>query len=340
MQNIKTTKSASKVTINHTQCKEIANIVSTMEPSAAFYQRSYLQGAGSRETQFRMHFFAVAICHQTHSLHHNAKNLFGWDFIEDTFLQLAAYDSPLLQPDWLAKTSLNEITALLSVAFAEDEDCTLDRLPERAQLMQQAAEVLLREYDGNIETVFKKSNASLLGAKKSGLYKIMPQMKAFSDPQQKKTTFLVKLLEDAGLINITDRENFIPIMDYHMQRVLLRIGCVEIGDANLRDKIMRQQPLPTDEPIRSLCLEAMRLIARLSQQPITRMNDIFWALGRSCCNHTLLCRDGHCEKSPCTLTQIYTIENHSQCLFQKVCKGAIDDDYRNLWEPRVQTHFY
>ena len=132
MKNNATAKSSSEVTLNHPQCEKIAGIVSTMKPSTEFYHRPYLQGTGSRETQFRMHFFAVAICHQTYSLHHKVKNLFGWDFIEEVFLQLAADDSPLLQPDWLATAALDEIVALLSDAFAEGAECTFHRLAERA----------------------------------------------------------------------------------------------------------------------------------------------------------------------------------------------------------------
>ena len=340
MQNNVTANPSSEVTLNQQQCEKIADVVSMMKPSAAFYQRSYLQGAGSWETQFRMHFFAVAICHQTYHLHHKAKNLFGWDFIEEVFLQLAADDSPLLKPAWLAKVSLDEIIVLLSAAFSEGAVCTLDRLPERAQLMQQAAAGLLRDFSESVETLISASHFQLKNPQQTGLYQLMPHCDAFADPLQKKTTFLVKLLEDAGLIKIADPENFIPIMDYHMQRVLMRTGCVEIVDSTLRDQITQQHPLPTDEPVRSRCIEAMRLISSISQVPVTRMNDIFWALGRSCCNHTLLCRDGHCEKSPCTLTQIYNIENHSQCVFQQICKGTVDPEYQNLWEPRVQTHFY
>ncbi|NCA84210.1 MAG: hypothetical protein EOM83_01405 [Clostridia bacterium] len=340
MQHTSIAQPSSEVTLNPAQCEKIAAIVSVMKPSAAFYQRPYLQGAGNRETRFRMHFFAVAICHQTYHLHHKGKNLFGWDFIEDIFLQLAADDSSLLQPHWLASASLDKIIALLSAAFAEGSDCSLDRLPERAHLMQQAAEILNLYFSGSVQTLFDFSANQLINEDETGLYQLLPRCEAFADPQQKKTTFLVKLLEDAGLIKIADRENFIPIMDYHMQRVLLRTGCVEIADVKLRHQILHQQSLPTDEPIRGLCIEAMRRIAIHSQQSITRMNDIFWALGRSCCHQILLCRDRHCEKSPCTLTQIYAIENHSQCVFQKVCKGAVDAEYQNLWEPRVETHFY
>jgi hypothetical protein len=340
MQHNSIAQPSPKVTLNPAQCEKIADIVSVMKPGAAFYQRSYLQGAGSRETKFRMHFFAVAICHQTYHLHHKEKNLFGWDFIEDIFLQLAAEDSTLLQPRWLASVPLNKIIALLSAAFAEGTDCSLDRLPERAHLMQQAAEMLNLYFSGSVQILFDFSANQLINESETGLYQLMPRCEAFADAQQKKTTFLVKLLEDAGLTKIADRENFIPIMDYHMQRVLLRTGCVEIVDAKLRNRILLQQPLATDEPIRSFCIEAMRHIAVHSQQPVTRMNDVFWALGRSCCHLILLCRDGHCEKSPCTLAQIYTIENHSQCVFQKACKGAADAKFQALWEPRIETHFY
>jgi hypothetical protein len=165
-------------------------------------------------------------------------------------------------------------------------------------------------------------------------------MEAFSDPLQKKSTFLIKLLEESALLKIKDHEHFIPIMDYHMQRVLMRLGCVEITDKQLHQQLIERTPINSDEAIRVACVDAFRIIADISGHPVTKMNDFFWSVGRSCCNETTLCKDKVCSKNPCTLTQIIKLNIHNFCIFEEDCKGYRDDNYRNLWQPLVDTHFY
>jgi hypothetical protein len=330
------------VIVNEAQCQKIAAIIKPLEPDNDFYQREYLTLTAQEETKYRMHFFAVAICHHTYSLHHPVLNIRGWDFIEHVFVRMAKEQAALLDPAYISKATVKEITGMLAAWFAHDEqkqDCTLDRLDERAGLMLDAARKLMERYDGSVKRLFDESKG-YLRKNENGLYEIMPAFEAFSDPLQKKSTFLIKLLMDAGMIEIRDPENFIPIMDYHMQRVLLRTGCVEVQDNALRGQLLNRVALPTDEPIRSKCTDAFRIIAELSGRPVTRMNDYFWSLGRSCCNNTTLCHDGFCEKSPCTLSQIIQTGDHSGCIFEPVCPGAASEHYRNLWQPVVRTHFY
>lgn len=330
------------VTLNREQCLRIAEVIGQQKPHDDFYKRAYLSFEADAETKFRMHFFAVAICHHTYSLHHPGLNLWGWDFIEHVFLKMAKVNAPLLDPAVINNLSVNEIISQLKKWFSHDDNpdhCSLDRLDERAGLMIDAASFLVSNNNGKVAEVFNLSEGFLLNAGK-GLYEILPKMEAFSDPQQKKTTFLIKLLMDANLIKINDPENFIPIMDYHMQRVLMRTGCVEISDPLLRRKLLDRDPLPTDEPVRGICIEAFRLIAEASAQPVTRMNDYFWSLGRSCCNNSTLCHDHFCEKTPCTLAQIIQLSPHDRCIFDEICPGARSETYRNLWQPVVQTHYY
>jgi hypothetical protein len=331
-----------QVMVNETQCQKIAAIIKTLEPDNDFYQREYLTLSAQEETKYRMHFFAVAICHHTYTLHHPMLDISGWDFIEHVFLHLAKEQTALLNPAFISKATVKEISKMLAAWFAHDDKkqaCTLDRLDERAGLMLDAARKLIDRYDGSVKKLFDASGG-FLRKEDSGLYEVMPEFEAFSDPLQKKSTFLIKLLMDAGMIEIKDPENFIPIMDYHMQRVLLRTGCVEVLDQALRDRLLTLSPMPTDEPVRSRCTDAFRIIARLSGRPVTRMNDYFWSLGRSCCNNTTLCHDGYCEKAPCTLSQIIHLDDHSKCIFEAVCPGAISLHYRRLWQPVVNTHFY
>jgi len=330
------------VTLNKEQCLRIAEVIGQLNPQDDFYKREYLSFEADAETKYRMHFFAVAICHHTYNLHHPGLNLWGWDFIEHVFLKMAKANAPLLDPAVIKNLSVNEIIRQLKSWFSHDDNpdhCSLDRLDERAGLMIDAASFLVSNNNGQVAEIFDVSEGFLLNAGK-GLYELLPKMEAFGDPQQKKSTFLIKLLMDAKLLAINDPANFIPIMDYHMQRVLMRTGCVEINDPELRQKLISHEPLSTDEPIRSCCIEAFKLIAKASGQPVTRMNDYFWSLGRSCCNVSTLCHDHVCEKSPCTLSQIIQINPHSRCIFDEICPGARLEAYRNLWQPVVQTHYY
>jgi hypothetical protein len=330
------------VALNFAQCEQVAAVLQTMKLNPGFYARDYLTVDAGRETLLSMHFQAVAICHQTHSLHHPGRDLWGWDYIEYVFTGLAKQQSRLLDPAFLATQEITEITHLLAEAFSHTgnaADTTLDRLEERAHLMKEAAEYLVKNYNGKMVDFFAGYHQQLENGN-NGLYRRLSNMEAFSDKWHKKSTFLIKLLTESGLIAITDPENLIPIMDYHMQRVLLRLGCVEITDDTLRQKIMARQTLTTDEPVRSFCVEAFRLIAEMSGYEVTKMNDFFWSLGRSCCHQTTLCKDHFCEKTPCTFAQIVHLGDHSSCAFQNVCKGAEDESYRRLWQPVVETHYY
>jgi len=324
------------------RCADVAEIISRLPLRKEFYQREYLQHFTDTETLLRMHFFAVAICHQTHNLFHPRIKIFGWDYLEHVFVKLSKENSDLLNPFFLNKVSLNKLVSMLKPEFSHDrnpENCTLDRLEQRAALMVDASQKLISDFNGEVGNLLMMSDGYLQKNGK-GLYEILPQFEAFTDPLQKKSTFLIKLLMEAGFLEIRDPGHFIPIMDYHMQRVLLRLGCVEISDENVRQKIIRREFLETDEPIRSLCVEAFKAIAADSGHAVTKMNDFFWSLGRSCCHQTTLCTNHICEKTPCTFTQIVDIKNHDKCAFQDICLGAVNPIYRNLWQPVVETHYY
>ncbi len=328
--------------MNLARCGNVAQTIKNLRLRPDFYSRRYLRHFTDRETLLRMHFFAVAICHQTHNLFHKNLKLFGWDYIEYVFFRLASNNSDLLNPRFLRDQNPSILMEMLKQEFSHDgnsENCTLDQTSQRIELMVDASRKLIDGFNGHVAGLLKQSDGFLLN-NGQGLYEVLPRFEAFTDPLQKKSTFLVKLLMEADLLEIKDTENFIPIMDYHMQRVLLRLGCVEISDESYREKIVNHEILDTDEPIRSRCVEAFRLIASESGHDITKMNDFFWSLGRSCCHQTMLCVDHLCEKTPCTFSQIVELQNHDTCAFSAICPGATDKKYRELWQPVVETHFY
>jgi hypothetical protein len=328
------------IRINKKQVKKIGKKVKTLELNPGFYEREFL--LINSPIKMEMYFYSVGICHQTHLLANPKLNIYGWDFLEYGFLEILKNSPSLLDSKEIVKLSREHLIEKIKPFFSPDHNpkkCTLDNLEERADLWLDMAENLVSHFDGKVENIFapsdwkKTQNAEFF-------YQRFPLFKAFSDPLQKKTSFFLKLVHDAGLFNLGNLKNVIPIMDYHMQRLMLRTGCVEITDKKLKNELLTRTPILDDTVIRKTCIEAMASIAQISEKHIFKMNDVFYTLGRSCCAETTLCHDHVCEKTPCSLTKTIYLERHTECIFQKVCKGANDETYRLYWQPVVETHFY
>lgn len=331
-----------KAEVNNEQCRKLGEILAGVHIRQSFYQRDFLSFEADRETKLRIYFLSAAICHQTHDLYHPHLNLWGWDYMEYAFLQMFRSNHPFINPGYVSICSSDDITGYLTTAFSYDgksEHCSLDRIGERSDMLLEICCSVRNNNNRSISGLIDACEGKLINQGK-GLYESLSRFKAFSDPHKKKITFFLKLATDAGLIRIKDPQNYIPIMDYHMQRVLLRTGCVEVLDNDIRAKISNRDDMPVDNPVREKCIEAIRLIAQHSEHPILMMNDFFWTLGRSCCNITTLCTSHMCIKDPCSLFQVVDIPTHDECLFQTACKGSRDENYRVLWEPVADTHYY
>ncbi len=332
----------SQVKINKEQCKKIGNIVKNYKFRPSFYKREFITFEVDKETKARAYFYAVAICHQTHTLINRKLNLKGWDYLSYVFINLAKDNSDLLNPKYLSSLTIKELSSRLKILFSEDDDpenCTLDRLSERADFLIQTAKIIREEYDNKITDLLKLSSGFLFNEGK-GLYELLEKFPAYSDKLRKKSTVFIKFLEDSGLIKIKDPENFIPVMDYHIQRVMLRTGCVEIIDSSLQKKLLNKEKIESDEEIRGFCVEAIKIISKVSGFKVTMLDDFFWSLGRSCCREKILCYKGECDKNPCTFETFISLSSHNKCIFEKVCKGSVDEEYRKYWQPIVETHYY
>ncbi len=321
-------------------CASLGQIINKLEFRPEFYDRPFLKMKACRESRFRAYFFSVAICHQTYALKNESLKLYGWEYLEYVFTHLAENESPLLDPDFMLKAGQEKLIYLIKPLFAENHDpesCTLDRLEERTGLMLDAAAFLTKQFPGAVADLFSKEDQQLSCDE---IYNRLSQMEAFADPLHKKSSFLIKLLDDAGLFHVSDPENLVPIMDYHMQRVLLRCGAVEIMDQKLRQKLQKRIVLESDEAIRAACVEAIKLIVAQTEFNSLKMNDVFYLLGRSCCLDEPLCRSGRCAKNPCSLSLAVQIGDHRHCIFENVCKAVNDDAYLSFWQPVVETHYY
>jgi hypothetical protein len=330
------------VFVDELKCQEVGALLANYKVKDTFYNREFLRFDASRETKLRVYLMSAAICHQTHHLFHEKLNLWGWDFMEYGFLKMVKEKNPLLNPGYLGICKNTEVSEGLRRVFSYDgnsENSTLDRIEERTSMLMEICAVIKMNFNGSVSGMLDQAKGKLINGV-NGYYEVLENFTAFSDPQKKKITFFLKLATDAGVLYIKDPDNVIPIMDYHMQRVLLRLGCVKIEDEDLKQSLINRKPLTTDEPIRGACIDAVKMIASCAKKNIMVMNDVFWPLGRSCCNETTLCTIKTCMKNPCTFKEIIDLDSHDTCLFEEVCLGRQDKDYRELWEPILETHFY
>lgn len=328
--------------IDEYRCKLIAGQLKTLEIREEFYQREFLVCKASRESKLRLYLFSAAICHQTHSLFHPALNLWGWDYLEFGFLQMMKNKDLLFDESGFSSCTSENLKLALACVFSPDrnpKNTTFDRLDERANMLLEICSYLENKYNSSVCEFIDSLQGRLIN-EGAGFYEVLPRFEAFSDKLKKKITFFMKLAVDGKVLEIRDPENYMPIMDYHMQRVLLRMGCVNLDGSQWKEALRDKEQQVSDEPVRLACIEAILLIADESGHDILKMNDFFWPLGRSCCNTTTLCNDKLCIKSPCTFFSVVNVENHRACPFEDSCRGSRDDSYRSLWEPIVETHYY
>ncbi|MGC8865206.1 MAG: hypothetical protein ACP5O2_05730 [Bacteroidales bacterium] len=328
------------VRVDKEQCQLLGQVLRSYAFKENFYKRPFLTAELPEELKLRMYLFSVGICHQTWNLAHQAANLYGWDYLEDGFLRMFEEKSWLTDTFRVAEASSQTIAEALASYFVPfgSSVSTLDRLEERASLYRDMAEKLVTSYKGQVSCLLQESQGRVGGM--GGLYSLLSAFEAYSDPLHKKSSFLVKLLADAGLWQVQDPENLVPVMDYHMQRVLLRSGAVEVVDPELRNALINRWELTDDTRVRKACIEASSCMAEAAGLGVLQMNDVLYMLGRSCCFEEPLCRSGRCAKNPCSLVRTLEIADHTQCIFSGVCRGSVSEEYINLWNPVVKTHYY
>ena len=331
-----------KVVVNEEICKLVAERLIPLCFRKEHFQRLFLNFPSDKETKLRAFLFPVAICHQTHILHSKKLNLWGWEYLEHVYTNLGKYYSQLIDPKYLANLSKEELIEKLKPLFSDDgnpENCTLDRLEERAEFIIEISKYLNENYDGKIENLLIKSNGHLFN-KENGIYELMEHLPAFADSQRKKSTVFIKFVIDANLFEVNDQQNIIPIMDYHMQRALLRIGCVEVLDDELKEALLTKKTLNSDKEVRDASVKAIIKIGEFANKTPSEVHDFFWPLGRSCCKEKMLCVDKQCNKEPCTFFNFVEIPEHNHCIFEGICKGNTNETYREFWQPIVDTHYY
>ena len=327
-----------KVQIDSKQCRKIGRQLKAYSFRPSFYQRPFVHNNFSIDLKVKTILYSVAICHQTQNFKLPQKNLYGWEVIEYVFLKMMHSKDQLFDTQVIINGSESQLETHLVKLFSADGNLAssfLDRSQERSHLLFQLMEWLHENYSGSGEKLL-----FAMGSDVKCWYKTLAENEAYSDPLFKKASFMLKLLNDLGLIHIGKNDDFIPIMDYHMQRVLLRTGAVQVLQPELGLKLKERIAVDDEPEIREACIRAIRIIAESSGIDLPKMNNIFWPLGRSCCNERPKCTGAACEKNPCTLSLVVDTGIHKECILAGCCQAIKDPEFLKFWQPVVHTHFY
>ena len=138
------------------------------------------------------------------------------------------------------------------------------------------------------------------------------------DLAEKKNLLLAMVLANRPekFLNVKDPENWRPIVDYHLMRVSLRMGLVELNKEEKRENKERKWiAYFTEREIRWAVYNAVLELIQKSGRPMSFIDKTMW-MGRRYCPEM-------------------TAPDCSKCLFDSVCKKRVE-----LFQPVFRTTAY
>jgi hypothetical protein len=222
---------------------------------------------------------AVAICHQTQTLGGCVKDveLRGWDFLKARLAERAEKEPSILMP--LAWSSVDG--SILDSWFTDRRSGTSISNPNgRAALLNDlGTQFLERRWDSadQIRETCGTIDQCLL---------LLSEFRAFSDPVQKKSLFLLSILQNNVGWTFEDSSILAPPVDYHEVRGHLRLGTVSLTKPCLEARVMQGEPISEAEDIaiRAATREAIvRIAEQLHGLSPGRLHYAFWNFFRQRC---------------------------------------------------------
>jgi hypothetical protein len=263
----------------------------------------------------------------------------------DLFFALARRRAEM-EPDFFTSSRLAGITAEeLAAVFSLDGspgNTLLPRCQERAEILRDGAARLSSGYRGSARELLDASQGRLHRRHGKGLLDTLADFRGYRDPHFKKAFVLLKFLSAQGQYTIRDKDHLYIPVDYHLLRVALRSGMVEVCESGLERKLKeRQEASPGEEDeVRKAVKLAYKEVEKASDLDVFRLDEIFWTLGRSCCHYSRPPRCSQCDGSGCSVMESFHVTCPGRCLISQVCRGACDSSYQAFFEPAITTIFY
>ncbi|MDP3770572.1 MAG: hypothetical protein Q8R40_06585 [bacterium] len=327
-----------KIEIDYTQCRDVVARIKSLggvppdreDPMPLSFPSSVAENAWCA---------IVAINHQTTPVvgtplrgYVNGKLLRGWDYLLQKAIEQANRISEAFTTPWLSRITPEE---LFEFFYDSQEQVSLNRIEERAFLLNDLGNFLVRNGWESIRSLYERSEGYIERQDGHGIAQSMSEIKAYADPVKKKLFYFFALMRNQGFWTYRDIEHFGSPVNYHEQRGHFRIGTVRILDERLKQKIAQKENITFDEDIeiRLTVRGAIHFMAQGLGVSPSEAHYFFWNFFRNCCARDTV----HCSDCPssCKLPSRYRIAQERQCVFAPVCKSAYVPVSDMLIEPRL-----
>jgi hypothetical protein len=321
------------ISIDRSRCIDVASAIRSVSVA---YRKTLIGIAASLEYKLRLLLYFMSICYDTRRV---------WGYVDGRYYRGSDYlyyamlnkliEGESFEADRIEKLTVEEFTGWFSSG-------NITRIDERLDLIKDTARMLKVFYDGYVSNLLEASSYRLSGS--NGFAERLSKFKAFSDPLAKKIMVLASLIEFEGLASFTDSDRCMSVgVDYHLQRVALRVGMVRIIDPHVFESIAMGRFVSriVHDAIRSSCMEAYRIIIDETGFKTREVDAIFWNLGRSCCTVKNPSCHHPCSRSDiCSFTSSTTYLCMGSCILNNVCEAARNRIFMMLKEPRYRTYYY
>jgi len=331
------------ITIDDAQCRRIAERLDRVEVRPdAFAVRPATAEERRREANLLL--YLVGICQSTRTLQGTLDGRWyrGWDYMARAARRALAADPEAFSAERLAAISGDALRAILADA-GDPASSTLDRIDERVAQLHDAARLMLDRYGGDVMALYEAAGRRVEG--EGGILARLAECNAYRDPVRKKAFLLTMFLVESGVWEVRDLENLRVAIDYHIMRIALRSGIVRVEDADLAARLRDRGPVSEEEDnaIREAVREACHRIVGASRQTVFAVDNILWSMGRNCCfyDYDPICGPNACtRRDVCTFVTGIDYDCPGRCLFDGVCLGSREADYRAYWETNLYTDYY
>jgi len=303
-------------------------------------------GSDEKRSEAEFWFYVIAICQATKTLqgYIDGKWLRGGDYLLAASRRRFDSDQDFFTARRMRSIREDELKALLSDDGDADRS-TIDRVAERVGSLRDCARVLLRRFNGEIVRIYNVSEGYLIRKDGKGLINLLKNFRAYSDPVEKKSFLLLLYLNESGIWKIKDLENLKIAVDYHIMRIALRSGIVNVVNDALASRLFRRNRVKESEDyeVRRAVREACSLLSKHSGHNVFEIDTMLWNMGRSCCfyEHDPICNATICQKRDrCSFIKATDYSCLGKCIFDGVCLGSREDRYRRLWETNIYTEYY
>jgi hypothetical protein len=309
-------------------------------------EESSLPGFSAREIG-NFYLFLVAISHQTSPLRQlplegivSGRPMKGWDYLFARVEAAARRDSQILFPEFWAHITAEDLDNL----FVDERfGKRLSDSTGRALLIRDLGRGMAQDSWRWAQDLYDLAGGRIASGSPS-LTSLLSRFSAYRDPVRKKLQFFLALMQNSGIWTYADPDQLGAPIDYHEVRGHLRIGTVEINDADLRNRLLKSYEITLEEDIRirEAVHEVLMFLSDYTElRNPSQIHYLFWNLFRSCCTR----ESPHCYACPptCSLPTRYVPlvlhpDGSRHCPFSGFCHSA--GEKSKLIEPNVVTDFY